>query len=337
MKPLLTVLLAGFASAQTWIPHDSGVSVSLRGVSAVSRAVIWASGSGGTYITTKDGGVTLRAGIVPSASDLDFRDVHAFDQRTAFLLGSGPGDKSRIYKTTDAGAHWTLLYTNPDPKGFFDAFAFWDARHGIVLGDPVSGEFVILVTSDGGAHWERQPGPKALPLEGAFAASGTCLIVLGQHDCWFATGGPGAARVFHSKNRGRAWTAAATPVRNDASSSGIFSLAFSNPLQGVAVGGDYTRAADSSRNVVITADGGKTWTEPRGRPPGGYRSAVVFLPKAGAWIATGTSGSDISTDGGKSWTTFDATAYNALRFAPDGSGWAVGPGGKIAEFRAGGR
>jgi photosystem II stability/assembly factor-like uncharacterized protein len=332
MKYVLPVLLAALASAQSWTPHESGVSVSLRGVSAVSRNVIWASGSDGTFLVSRDA-ATWRSGRVPGASALDFRDVHAVDDRTAYLLGSGPGDKSRIYKTADAGAHWTLQYTNSDPQGFFDAFGFWDSRHGIVLGDPVSGRFAILTTGDGGLHWVRRAGPEALPLEGAFAASGTCLIVMGKHECWFATGGPGGARVFHSDDRGLTWTVVQTPVRNDGAGAGIFSLGFSNPRQGVAVGGDYTKATDSTRNIAVTSDGGKTWAEPRGRHPGGYRSAVAFLSNRRAWIAAGTSGSDISIDGGESWTRFDTAAYNALSFAPDGSGWAVGPGGKIAEFR----
>jgi photosystem II stability/assembly factor-like uncharacterized protein len=335
MKSLLLVLIAGLASAQTWIPHESGVPASLRGVSAVSHAVIWASGSGGTYLESVNAGVTWQAGIVPGAGDLDFRDVHALDDRTAYLLSSGPGDKSRIYKTTDAGAHWTLQYTNSDLQGFFDAFGFWDSRHGIVLGDPVAGEFVILTTDDGGDHWTKQQAPAALPNEGAFAASGTCLIVMGMHESWVATGGPGGARVFHSNDSGITWRVAQTPVRNDSPSAGIFSLSFSDPLRGVAVGGDYAKAAENRRNIAITADGGKTWTEPRGKHPAGYRSAVAFVPALKVWIATGTSGSDMSRDGGETWTPFDTAAYNALSFAPDGSGWAVGPKGKIAEFRDG--
>ena len=309
------------------------MSVSLRGVSALSRNVIWASGADGTALVSKDAGASWRSGKVPGASALDFRDVHAVDDRTAYLLSSGPGDKSRIYKTTDAGAHWTLQFTNADPQGFFDAFGFWDSRRGIVLGDPVSGTFAILTTQDGGAHWTKQHGPPALPGEGAFAASGTCIIVIGKHESWFATGGPGGARVFHSNDRGISWTVSSTPLRNDAASAGIFSLGFSDALHGVAVGGNYTKAADGTRNVAVTTDGGKTWSDPRGGHPGGYRSAVACVPSRRAWITVGTSGSDISTDGGGSWKSFDASAYHAVSFAPDGSGWAVGPGGKIAEFR----
>jgi len=149
---------------------------------------------------------------------------------------------------------------------------------------------------------------------------------------WFASGGPGGARVFHSRDGGRTWTMAATPVRKDGTSAGIFGLAFSDGRHGIAIGGDYDKPGESSRNIALTSDGGETWSKPEGAPPAGYRSAVAWLADRKAWIATGTSGSDISTDGGNSWHTFDSGNFNALSFHASG-GWAVGPGGRVAVFR----
>jgi len=197
------LVLVSIAQAQTWTVRSSGTTASLRGVSALNAKVFWASGTGGTYLETTDGGASFRAAVVSGAEQLDFRGVHAVDQRTVYLLSSGEGDKSRIYATADGGSHWTLQLTNPDPKGFFDALAFWNPRHGIVLGDPVDGRFVILTTGDGGEHWARQRGPQALPNEGGFAASNSCLTVLGDGEGWFASGGVGGARVFHSSDGGR--------------------------------------------------------------------------------------------------------------------------------------
>jgi photosystem II stability/assembly factor-like uncharacterized protein len=329
---VVLVILASCLSAQTWVNHDSSVTASLRGVSTVSDRVVWASGSGGAYLTTTDGGVTWRAAVVPGAEALDFRGLHAVDARTAYLLASGPGDKSRIYKTTDSGAHWTLQFTNPDSTGFFDAIAFWDPRHGIVLGDPVNGEFVIFTTSDGGEHWLRQHTPPALPSEGAFAASNTCLIARGPRQAWFATGGPAGARVFHSEDGGQSWTVARTPLRNDAVASGIFSLAFSDSRHGIAVGGDYMKPAETEHNVAVTSDGGRTWVEPAGSHPHGYRSAVAFVADKKMWIAAGTTGSDVSYDNGRTWKLFDNGAFNALSFISSKSGWAVGPNGQLGSY-----
>jgi photosystem II stability/assembly factor-like uncharacterized protein len=316
--------------AQSWLVQPSGTTASLRGVSAVSAVVGWASGSGGTYLRTIDGGSTWHAAAVPGAEELDFRGVRALDARAAWLMSSGPGEKSRVYKTTDGGGHWTLLFSNPDAAGFFDAIAFWDARHGILLGDPVDGRFTIFTTADGGHSWQRQVAPAALANEGAFAASNSCLAVAGRREVWFATGGSSAARVIHSADRGRSWEMAATPLRHDGAAAGIFSLAFADTLHGVAVGGDYSKPGETAGNVAVTADGGRTWTTPSG-VPGGYRSAIAFLAKQKLWLAVGTSGSDISRDG-RNWTKFDGGAYNALGVSPDGMAWAVGPGGRIGLF-----
>lgn len=333
LKHFFSVMfVASVMSAQSWVTHASGTTASMRGVSAVSEKVVWASGTNGTYLRTTDGGATWRVAVVPGAEELDFRDVQGVDERTAYLLGSGSGGKSRIYKTADGGAHWDLQLTNPDAAGFWDAMAFWDAQHGIVVGDPVDGKFVILVTGDGGVHWRPRVTPAALSSEGAFAASGTCLIARGKSEAWFGTGGPGAARVFHSTDSGNTWNVTKTPIRNDGASAGIFSIAFSDQEHGVVVGGDYTKPGDASHNVAVTSDGGRTWVEPAGQHPSGFRSAVAYVADRKMWVAVGTSGSDVSYDNGKSWTRFDESAYNAISFLSGKTGWAVGPKGALAEF-----
>lgn len=296
----------------------------------VNAKVAWASGTKGTYLLTTDSGTTWKSATVPGAADLDFRAVHAFDEKSAILLSIGAGEKSRIYRTKDGGGSWNVLYTNPDPKGFFDAIAFWDAFHGIVLGDPVDGHFVVLTTDDGGDSWHREKTPGAQGNEGAFAASNSCLFVLGMHEVWFGTGG---ARVFHSSDGGKKWSVSQTPIRHDSASAGIFSVAFLNPLFGMAVGGDYSKPDDGSHNIAITEDGGKKWTAPE-RGPSGFRSAITYLADRKMWIATGTSGSDVSTDKGRTWKQFDKGNYNALGFVLSYAGWAVGPKGAVARFGA---
>ncbi len=323
------------ASAQ-WREQTSGTFVSLRGISAVSPRVAWASGSSGTYLRTTDGGITWRSSTVPGASRLDFRDVHAVDANTAYLLSSGEGPLSRIYKTTDGGSHWKLQYTNAGPRGFFDAIAFWDADHGIALSDPVGGDFLLLTTADGGATWKEVDAeniPPPLPGEAAFAASGTCLTVQGKENAWFGTGGGSTARVFRSTDRGQTWKVAPTPISAANSSSGIFSIAFKDARNCVAVGGNYQKPDEAGSSVAVTNDGGVTWT--RGAPPAGYRSSVAYVPgpNSSTLVAVGTSGSDYSVDGGRTWTSIDKNGYNSISFAGTASaGWAVGEAGRIAKF-----
>ena len=252
---LATVLTAaapvGFA--QNWVAVSSGATASLRGVSAVSPEVVWASGAGGTYLRTLDGGATWHTASVPGAADLDFRSVQALDSQTAWLMSSGPGAKSRVYRTSDGGEHWSLLYTNPDASGFLDALAFWDAQRGVVLGDPVDGQFVVLTTANGGQTWQRRKLPPALADEGAFAASNSCLVlrvVHGKREIWFGTGGPSGARVFHSDDGGGHWEVAGTPLRHDSAGAGIFSLAFADATHGVAVGGEIVEQTAETEEAI---------------------------------------------------------------------------------------
>ncbi len=329
-------ILAALAVTFSWTTQISNTTASLRGLRAVSSRVVWASGTHGTYVVTTDSGLHWRAGLVAGAESLDFRDVEAFDEKRAYLLSSGEGNLSRFYKTVDGGEHWKLLFTNPDPKGFFDAMAFWDQQHGIMLGDPVDGHFAVFTTEDGGNSWQRQDSPPALPDEGAFAASGTCLTVEGRSSAWFGSGGPGGARVFRSTDGGRSWTVSSTPLRNDSKAAGIFSLAFADSLHGVAVGGDYEKPSEGRQAIAMTADGGRTWTGPIKNGLSGYRSAAVFVsPAKQTLIAVGTSGSDVSLDGGRTWEPFSSSGFNAVSTSPDGSVWAAGAHGIIAKLSNG--
>jgi photosystem II stability/assembly factor-like uncharacterized protein len=334
MKLFLACLLTAVAACgQQWIEQRSGVEASLRGISAANKRTVWASGTGGTVLRTVDGGATWESVVVPGAEKLDFRGIRVIDARTVFLLSSGPGDLSRVYRTTDGGTHWAVVFTNPDPPGFFDAIAFWDSKHGIIAGDPVGGSFTIFTTFDGGTNWDRRAAPAAASDEGAFAASNSCIMVRNVGEVWFGTGGPGGGRVFHSWDRGVNWTRANTGIRNDSQSAGVFSLWFRDAHTGIAVGGDYRNETETRGNVALTSDGGRSWKKvSESNGPHGYRSAVMWLPADKLWIATGTSGSDVSRDGGKTWKLFDSGAYNALGASQDGSVWAVGPKGRIAKL-----
>jgi photosystem II stability/assembly factor-like uncharacterized protein len=340
MKIINCLLLCGSFCCPVmaqWLPQSSGVTARLRGISAVSATVAWASGNNGTYLRTTDGGATWRAGIVPGAEELDFRDVEAFDANTAYLLSIGEGERSRIYKTTDGGLHWKLQFTNRNPRAFFDAMAFWDARRGIAFSDPVDGRFLIIKTADGGETWKEIPPeklPPALPGEGAFAASGTCLTVEGSHHVWIGTGGASLTRILRSIDGGDTWQAATTPIPSGQASSGIFSIAFRDARHGVIVGGDYRKEGEARDNVAMTKDGGLTWELVKGPLPAGYRSGVAYTRDPGnqRLIAVGPSGSDYSLNGGASWMSLGNVGYHAVGFANPSSGWAVGENGRIAKY-----
>jgi photosystem II stability/assembly factor-like uncharacterized protein len=328
----LLAITATVAVAPVWTDQSSGVSARLRGVSVVDDRVAWASGSGGTIVRTNNGGESWQQLTVPEAAKLDFRDIDAVNADTAFVLSIGPGESSRIYKTSDAGRTWTLQFTNTDPKAFFDAMTFWDANRGLAFSDAVDGKLVILQTGNGGASWTRVPAdrlPPALDNEGAFAASGTNIAMVGRDHAWIGTS---RSRVLHTSDGGRTWTASQTPLPTNAS-SGIFSVAFRDAQHGVVVGGDYRKETEAVDNVAITSDGGRTWTLAKGLS--GFRSVVTYVPGASTTLlAVGPQGADRSNDDGRSWMPLaGSSGLHTFAFAPRTAvGWGAGESGRIMRF-----
>lgn len=322
-----------------WTMQSTGSTASLRGVSAVSDRVAWASGSRGTVLRTMDGGATWEPRVVPGGEALDFRDVDAFSADVAYALSIGNGDASRIYKTTDGGATWQLQFTNQEPDGFYDAMAFWDARRGVAVSDSINGQFVIIRTEDGGATWTRVPPgglPPAQEGEGYFAASGTNVAVWGDRHVWLGTGAASRARVLRSADAGRTWQISETPLLGGGT-AGIYSIAFRDAMHGMVVGGAYDKEDEAIDNVAVTADGGATWALVRG-PDGpsalaGFRSAVKYLPGTTALVAVGPSGTDISRDDGRTWSPLEGPGFHTFSLTPDGVvGWGAGSRGRIGRL-----
>ena len=307
---LLATLAAHAQSAKPpiWEMENSGTTAGLRGVHAVSGGVVWASGEHGTVLRTEDSGYMWQScAMPPGAEKLDFRGIWAWDANTAVVMSSGPGDQSRLYKTTDGCSHWTLVYTNPDKDGFWDAMSFTDQDHGTLLGDPVGGSFTLLRTRDAGHHWSRvtttsSPGLAAQPSEmGAFAASNSSLTLAAQvlnsldgdnFIYWTATGGKGGAFVLRGQSEcdpkayhhdpehcSLAWTVTRDPVplASGNESSGGFSLAVIDGDEtihyGVVVGGNYARPDQREGTAAFWSAATNRWMAST-EPPGGYRSAV---------------------------------------------------------------
>lgn len=331
---------AATSSFGQWNPQKSNTTATLYGLSIVSARVVWASGTGGTFVRTTDGGETWQAGIVPGGEKLEFRDVYAVDANTAYLLSIGSGSESRIYKTTDAGKTWSLQYSEQNPKAFLDCMAFWNATRGIVVGDAVDGKAELLTTSDGGAHWTALR-PESMPPakdggEGS-PASGTCIATYsgkkGKNEAWhawFVT--ENASRVFHTADAGKTWTASETPLVRGLN-QGVFSIAVVDSDRLAIVGGDYDHPQMVKPNSAYTDDGGRTWKESRHRPAG-YRWCVAIVPDSPGptAFAAGPTGMDYSIDHGKNWDQMNEIKASTIAFADAHDGWAVGQNGQILKF-----
>lgn len=325
-------------TAYDWHVTPTGSSAEFRGLAAVSRRVAWVSGEDGSVLRTTDRGSSWQDVSPAAAAGLALRDIEAFDARHAVTLSIGPGGDSRVYRTADGGRTWQETFRNAEPDAFYDCMAFTADGTGLALSDPVDGHFRLARSDDFGRSWRVLPTrgmPEAGANEFGFAASGTCLVAGPGHRFWFATGGT-TPRVFSTTDAGRDWSAKVVPIRGG-DTAGVYSLDFRGPRQGVVVGGDYTDETNGERAAAWTGDGGHAW-HPSRRQVGGYRSGVSFLPHtARTVVAVGPTGSDVSLDAGRTWTTFDDERYDGIQCAHDGACWGSATDGRVAVLERPGR
>jgi hypothetical protein len=372
---LLSLVLAATQATSRayaqWDIEESHTTASLRGIHNVGGGVAWASGTNGTVLRTEDGGYLWQTcAVPPGAEKLDFRGVQAFDENTAIVMSSGPGDQSRLFKTTDGCQTWKLVFTNPDKEGFWDNLRFESpnpqlrehTRQGVLIGDPVQGRFAIFISSDLGNAWTNiaDKGMKELPRahggEALFAASNSSADAVGDAgNLAFVTGGTGGPRMLHLVGGGLVldtWmtlpTFEETTIHfpHATESQGAFSIAHRQidqvTFDFMVVGGDYLKPNASGVSVFLPAPTYSFFmrhqkaTYPT-TPPHGYRSAVAWDIDQKLWITVGPNGTDISTDDGKNWRPLTPSPTDP----PDADkNWnalslpfVVGPHGRIGRLR----
>lgn len=346
---------------------QSGTPTSIRGLSVVDDQVAWASGSNGWVARTADRGRSWQWMQVLGFEQIDFRDIEAFSDQEAVLLSAG--SPLLILRTEDGGRTWAVAHRDDRPEIFFDGMDFGPeaspgstdspgspsshGKWGIAFGDAIAGRMPLLRTSDGGRSWQDITPEADLQIadgEAGFAASGTSVRVVklgvpaaGQvsgdqispslnYRIFIGTGGS-QSRLLFSDDGGRSWDSHPTPLIQGSASTGIFSIAFRDSQYGVAVGGDYLNDQQSDRAMFLTRDGGRTWQAPV-KGTNGYRSAVEYL-STDSLIACGTSGVDISMDGGQNWQLLTTDGYHVVRRAKNGN-WVLlaGANGRIAELKS---
>ncbi len=359
LSALATVGLAGDHSKlhrPTLTPQVSGTTQGLIAVSPVDSRVVWASGRGGTFVVTTDGGQTWRAGVVPGAEALQFRDVEGVSDKVAYLLSIGTGTDSRVYKTTNGGATWTMQFQNQDPNAFYDCFAFWTSRRGLAQSDSVGGQFPVIRTTDG-KTWQDIGDNLPPPLDGefSFASSGTCVATQGKRKAWIVTGGASPSRVLATKDGGETWNVHDSPLRGSPS-AGIFTVAFRDGSHGMIGGGDLDPTAPPFDQTATSRNGGRTWTITSQQPGVGTVFGLSYAGEEGRGreqegehhdgehhdgedsnqtaVVTGPGGSAWTPDEGDTWFTLPGvTGYWGVAFGSPNTGWLVGTGGRILRIR----
>lgn len=290
---------------------------SYRAIGVLNDSTIYFANSGGEVgEVTLSGKTNYYKTNLPKDSTNNFR---AIASTSSYLFAISIESPTRLYKFEKQQYNilGKLVFTDKNPKAFYDAMLFNDDNFGIALGDPTDDCLSIITTKDGGETWQKTDCndlPKIEDGEAAFAASNTNIALSGKN-IWIATGGL-KSRIFKSANAGKTWSGYNTPFIQGKSTTGINSVAFYNNKIGIICGGDYTDKSGNLNNKAITKDGGKTWQIVANNDLPGYISCVQYVPntKGQLVVAVGTEGIYLSKNGGNNWLQICSDDYFTIRF-----------------------
>jgi len=336
---VIAIFLTSSVSAQYSIKElTTQKGVSIRSLSVPSEKVIWASGSKGMIAKSTDEGVTFDWMQVKGYEKRDFRAMHAWNDQEAIIVAVAA--PAIILKTKDGGASWYTVYENKDTAMFLDAIHFKDSKNGIVIGDPIDGVVFMLTSNNKGESWSKVPksyfSSNLHNGEAFFASSNSNLVHVGN--AYFMVTGGLKSRIWNNGG------ATDLPLLQGTSSTGANSIAVSpNQQKLVIVGGDFTQDKLSDNNII----GYQLFLEPKSdqkyltkkrtilQPlilgsPNGYKSCVEFINNQ-IILTSGTSGVDISEDGGKQWNKITDASFHVIKRHVNKMGaYLAGAGGRIS-------
>jgi hypothetical protein len=333
------ILLSGFSWAQEIKILTTGRPVSLRGLSVVTNQIIWVSGTAGTVVVSSDGGNSWKWIQVPGYEKSDFRDIEGFNDQEAVIMGIT--NPAVILRTVDGGMHWKTVYLDSSKSVFLDAMAF-SADYGALVGDPEKGKIYFAETRDRGETWNKKPlsgfcqaslSDSTRTGETFFAASGSNISLIQHGDSAipyfpvFVTGGKKSCLyISHSRyplllNQGGETTGANSIAINPV-----------NPNLAFIAGGDFSHDTLRYGNSLRIRFDPFSQEFPL-EPPHGYRSCVEYLNNE-QLICCGTTGVDISNDGGMNWKLISNTGFHVCLKAKAGNTvFLAGPHGTIAMLK----
>lgn len=288
------LLLISLVTLGQWQAIPFHTTASFRALKSYQRD-IWISGTKGTYIHSKDEGITWEVKQVPGAENLDFRDLVILNNKEIILMSAGPSEKgaAKLYKTKDGGKTWEIILNIKEPTYFFDAIT-WDhkKRIGYLLSDPIDQKFVLFKLKDNGTKIELVNlinFPTLLPREAAFAASGSSLLWMNKK-LNIISGGGHHARIFQSLNHTlESWKVTNSTIPAD-TTIGFFTIAAKNKNHFWAAGGNYLQITSSEIPILESKNAGESWAPIKTQIPKNYYVEKVIWSSP-YWITTGPSGS----------------------------------------------
>jgi hypothetical protein len=340
-----------FSQSVVYFPDSSSISVysglklntiSFRGLSVVDNKLVWFSGSKGVFGRSLNALSSTEFHQIEKYKKSDFRDIEAFSNKNAVIMSSG--FPALILYTDNGGISWNESFRSMDSAMFLDGMDFWNAKEGVVFGDPINGRFFVMKTKDGGKTWKEIDTtgfPPTMNGEAAFAASGPSIRCLKNGDFAFVSGGS-VSRFYYFNKLKNKWTVSDIPIVQGKSSQGAFSFSYLkkdefNEDLFCFVGGDFlkdTLKDDEANSSWFRLNPPLWFRQKFVRNTNGYRSCVEAI-NSYYLICCGTSGVDISVGTGvdKYWKNISDESFHVVRKAKRGNLIVfAGANGRIAKL-----
>ncbi len=290
---------------------------SIRAIQAINDTVVWASGTGGKVVLSRNGAESFKIFQVRDSLNVDFRGLWAFDDQTAIVMAVD--NPALIFKTTDAGETWQEVYRKEQKGMFLNSISFKDDKNGVVLGDRLDGKFFMLHTTDGGNTWNEIDSPMGIDGEGCFAASNTCIDYLPNGDIYFVTGVK-RAYVYSCNDKDFVWKEYLNPMPcvNTNGADGIYTIFTQTAQKGFIGGGNYLDVDAKIVTIAYTLDGGESWITPK-TPTNTFVSCIKSFSKDdNSLLAVGSHSVSVSYNSGKDWHKVDSPyGFHAASASPN--------------------
>jgi len=271
-------------------------------------------------LTTSDGGNTW--GKQNLGGNINLNSIYFANQNTGFVAGGflpNYSSYAKVYKSTNGGLNWNLIYGFNNETGNIVSIVFTSALTGYFVGGDRDGPYfwsICKKTTDGGLNWYNQSLYSSRWLNSIYFINNNTGYICGD-----------SGRIYKTTNAGNNWTNLISGITSD-----LYSITFSSDSTGYTAG---------LGNIILkTVNGGTNWNA--------YNINLLynldikqlhfFNNNTGVLVGLAHSdygGGDILTtsNGGLNWQhlssvstypTYQLRGLNSIRFLNDKLGYIVG-------------
>lgn len=272
-------------SGNLWLSGENGLVARAASIPTAGSPVTWTVANSG----------------IPSTETVYAMD---FLSGGVGLAGTGTG---KIYRTTDNGASWTLVYNSPATTDFINSIKFFNTTNAVAVGDGIGTStptaMAFLSSTNGGLTWVNNnsyivgttyPSAVSFPVQTAGYLTGYKTV-----------GSKNYRGLWKTTDVGASWNFQSVGTASADSMVGVSCVSFRTATAGVAVKSDST--------VWKTSNGGTSWQKVGQLPRLGY--GIAFVSASTVYI-TGRNGMTAQVDLNASTVHAAVIAQDALFAVP---------------------